>query len=419
MKKDNDILMIMPTAFRFGWMGATRRIFQIANTFKESSYNVALLAGAFSNPEIQKEIDDAFPGPVFRTTRSGPYPGLFNRSESTRRLLRLMWRIGGLDLYWRKLSFGWAIGQDLDEIKRALSLRSFSPRLIWGITTGYLDGPLLAHLLSNRYDVPCALEIHDPPEGAGIGVDINAITMQYRMLTEGADKIFVTTNSYGNSLRKQFGVPARKIGVLHLSFDGEISNNFKSIHGRKIKFIYAGDLGAGRSLAGFIRALASSVQHHPKILVNIQVDLIGSGAGFDEAVSLAESLGVISVFKVHGKKDSGYCDKLLKKSSVIIVTQTAETSKMQIPGKIFTSLKYLKPILGLMPSCEASDVLLKSGLGIIHEEHDIVSISQAIIDICLNEDFFNRSIQPDRLYIESFSSKKLGVKMKKELEGII
>lgn len=85
-----------------------------------------------------------------------------------------------------------------------------------------------------------------------------------------------------------------------------------------------------------------------------------------------------------------------------------------IPGKLFEYLSLGKPILVLDDGSEASDIALKSGLGIVVSPDCELEISKMIRRF-INQPELLRSFKPDKDYINSFHIKNRVM----ELAGII
>jgi glycosyltransferase involved in cell wall biosynthesis len=184
------------------------------------------------------------------------------------------------------------------------------------------------------------------------------------------------------------------------------------------KFLYAGLLGSGRSLRGFVEGVHLAVLADPNLRKLLHVDLVGDGDGFDDVASMVKELKIENLFQFHGMRDKEYCDKYCEQANILIVMQTIETSKMQIPGKIFTYLKYSKPIIGLMPDCEAAQILQKSGLGLVHLDSDTNGIANTLKDLCSNDGSSLADFSPNIDFIKTFSTVALREKVKAIIDDV-
>ena len=126
-------------------------------------FKVALLAGRTTNPKIQNEIDEAFPGVVIRTHHTGDYPLILDTSPITRRAWRTGWKLRGESYYWSKLHWGWADKIDIHWLKKVLYQHDIRTALIWGVCVVYLEGAVLAQRMTRLFGVPWVFELQDPP----------------------------------------------------------------------------------------------------------------------------------------------------------------------------------------------------------------------------------------------------------------
>jgi glycosyltransferase involved in cell wall biosynthesis len=241
---------------------------------------------------------------------------------------------------------------------------------------------------------------------------------QYESLIVDADKIIVTTNSYAKKLSELFPLNKKKVKAVHLTYDGNVDEAYTFNVDAATKFIYAGLLGSGRSLRGFVEGVHLAVLADPNLRELLHVDLIGDGDGFDGIASMVKDLNIENLFQFHGMRDKDYCDKYCAQADVLIVMQSMETSKMQIPGKIFNYLKYLKPVMGLMPDCEAAEILEKSGLGVVHLDSDTNGIAKTLRDLCCKDGSPLANFSPNVDFIKEFSTVALYEKLKTILDDV-
>ncbi len=107
-------------------------------------------------------------------------------------------------------------------------------------------------------------------------------------------------------------------------------------------------------------------------------------------------------------------------ASALVVLQTVETSRFQIPGKIFGYMRVGKPILAIMPpECEAATILLRSGLGLVHHPEDIDGIANTFMNLWTDWRAGRPSVQMDRDYVKQFSVRRLPRELCQVLEDLL
>ncbi len=409
----NTVLMVMPDAFHSGWMGATKRIFQIALALGKSGNHVILLAGRETGAIVQADADKKFPGKVFRTNHSGAYPSLFEGRNRLKRLWRGLWKLRGSDFYLSMLSMGWASKLNVPMLQEEFARQQIQIDLVWGISAGYLDGAAAAYKLSQYLDVPFVLELHDPPYGAGLGIDRPAVRKDFLNLIQKAKAVISTSASYETLLMKSFGLSPEKSNVIHLTYENLRRGRVSSCS--PISVIYAGSLTGGRSLAPLIHALGQ-LKSDFKSKLPIQLVLIGTGAGFCEAIDLGTKLGISENIDYLGYLSGPELSEWLEGASVHVIIQTREASSYQIPGKVFDCIADGKPILGIMsPECEAAEILRNSGLGIVHSESDIAGLQHSLLTFYERTKYESENMTPNLDYISQFGVENLPIKLSKLL----
>jgi len=411
------VLVVASDAFHLGWMGATRRLFHIAEAFQKLGFSVVLLAGRMTNPSVQRDIDAEFPGVVLRTRHTGDYPRLFDTSRTLRRVWRAGWKTRGSEVYWSKLHWGWAERLNLDKLKDQLAREGIKPTLVWGISAGYLDGAVAAERIARAYGVPWVMELHDPPRRAGLGEDSEIIKQRFAELLTAAAKVVVTARTYGLELADRYSLPEEKWATVHLTYEG------KTVVGELVRknvfyVVYVGSLDGGRSLSALVEALQGALRFQPEMRSSFRFELAGAGPGFEEVARLSVKYGLEELIHIRGLIPRNEGDRLVAAAAVVVVQEN--TSPLQVPGKVFESIKAGKPVLGLMPeNCEAAEILRQSGLGFIHHTRDVEGIRSMLIRLWQAWQRGEQIVSPNWAYIEQFSTERLPEKLANVLSGIV
>ncbi len=409
-----SLLMVAPDAFHLGWMGATRRLFHLAEAFRALGYETVLLAGRATVPALQKEIDSEFPGRVLRSRHSGDYPWIFDHFKNSRRIWRITWKARGQEIYGSKLSWGWADKLREGWLLKCLARFGVTPSLVWGVSAGYLAGAMTARRISRLLEIPWVLELHDPPRGVGFGPDKNRVRNGFEELLAEANSIVVTANSYKAKLVKDFDVSPSRIDTVHLSYEGGVSDNIPVENGH-FTIAYLGSLDGGRSLRPLLEALKRAARTERSFVRTGRLVLAGKGLGFDDAKKFIADDMVELKIEMLGQISADQASVVLRESSVSVIIQP-EQSANQVPGKLFENLKNGRPILGIMPAqCEAAAILRHSGLGFIHENDDVNGICNSVLSMWrMWRDGQSLSV-PNPDFIKQFSLDRLPAKLKPSL----
>lgn len=420
--KQNSILMVMPSAFHLGWMGSTRRVLSVAGAFRALGFNVSLLAGKMTSIQEQATIDREFPGEVIRTDHTGAYPRVLDMAANPRRVCRAFWKARSAEHYASQLSYGWASVLDVDSVVSTLEQRGFRPSLIWGICAGRLEGATAADRLAERFQVPWVFELHDPPIGCGITPERDAIRVEFARLLQVSDRQVVLSESYRKLLIDTFALEPTKVNTIHITCENGILKSGAGNSEGCWRLVYAGSLDGGRSIVPVIKALKIACALAPAEMKNTtQFDLIGCGAGFAEAQRISNYLGLGKNVKLQGfLKGSDVFEYIERASALVVVVSNKAT--YQVPGKLFESMEAGKPIIALMPDCEANDILRQSGLGFIHtceDDVDIDNIADTLVKLWTDWRMGRSSVEMDKDYVAQFSVQYLPHKLRIVLDELI
>ena len=156
-----------------------------------------------------------------------------------------------------------------------------------------------------------------------------------------------------------------------------------------------------------------------KIRSSFRLELAGSGPGFDEVVQLSSEKKLDSNIMLKGVISGHKVSDLLERATAIIIVQENK-SALQVLGKVFESLKAGKPIVGIMSKdCEAAEILRRSGLGFIHESHDIEGLRDTLIRLWEAWRENQPLVKPNQAVIQGFSLQRLPEKLTHVLQGVV
>jgi glycosyltransferase involved in cell wall biosynthesis len=414
-QKVRTVLFVMPDAFHLGWMGATCRLFHFAEAFRKIGFDVVLLAGKRTNRKVQASIDQQFPGLVLRTLHTGAYPRIVDVGRVPRRAWRALWKMHGAEYYAARLSFGWSDFLDISKVIRELEHYKVVPDLIFGISGGYLEGGAAADRLARVFNVPWILELRDPPRWCGLGPERATVREKFLLLLKGSARQIVTSDSYRRYLIESFDLRPESVWTIYRCVDDKIQINCRE--GGTWRILYAGSLDGGRSLAPLIYGYRRALEQESDLKTSSCIEVAGTGPGIREAKELSKRLGI--ELHVYGNVPKEHADELAGLASLLVLVQSEEACRFQIPGKLFDYMAYGKPILAIMPECEAADIARRSGLGFIHPSEDIDGIADTLIKLWSDWRAGVPSVQMNCEYISQFSVKLLPERLRQVLEGLL
>lgn len=399
-RTEMKLLIVYPYTFGTGWGGATPRIMQVARGLSARDWNVDLLRCKQGNEAELKPVVEAFPGRVFTTAFNGPYPALFNHKG-----LRQFFRV------WLLLSGDSAEGDPTRFlVKRLLrfaqSKASFPrPDLIWGITVGFLAGPVAAQRLGEYFQCPYIVEFQDPvPHPGRPPLDPERRALLESCLTRCAMAV-TTTAGITSKVEAEFPATRGKVKTFYLSYE-ETPQQPAPAPADCLRLLHAGVLygGAGRNANMLVKAIAEATRQQPDLRGKLLLSLLGGGGGAEEAFQLAKQLGVDWAVEVRPQLPQAECYLEMDRAHVLVAIKFDDPQyDMQIPGKIFQYLACGKPILGLMRETEAASILRESGLGLIRANADIPGIAAALLELWAQRGALSDRFKPNWEFIKSFS----------------
>jgi hypothetical protein len=398
------IVICLPNAFKFGWLGSTNRLFSIARAFQSLGFEIILIAQDYEDIEIQKTIESDFPGIIFRC---GNYPFYLGKYNFFRKIVRVFWRLVGLEYTLYQLSLGWSDRFDVKSFYKKNSLSAYDVKLIWGMSGGMLGGANLANKFSNSLQVPWVMELHDPPIGADIKFEFSNIKLEFTRLLNDANLIVPTSDTYYKLLTEKYSINKEKFFPMRLTYKKhDINTATESKIDNFWRLGYAGSLNGGRTLSCFVEGLAAAIKLEPDIKLRLKITLAGTGEGFDEVFALAKQHQLEDLFEYKGLISSSQANSLMNDCHGMLIVQPT-VSNLEIPGKVFQMLSFMKPIIALMdPDSETAAILFKSKVGFVAEITDVEELKFIILKL-FKQHVNQVSIKPDIEFIESFSETRL------------
>lgn len=413
-----SVIICLPNAFSYGWLGSTNRLFNICNALIKLGFDVHVFSQGYEEKELQEAIENEFPGTVHR------YESWLTKSKFkffhsfSNKVQKVLWRLRGKNIYFSKLSYGWSDKVNIKSLIGVSKLSTDEVSLVWGICGGKLDGINLANRVAQELNVPWVIELHDPPIGADIKIKVLEVEEKYRFLLNSADVIIPTTKTYADLIIDKYYISQSKVNTIFLTY-----NKSKIAHGKSRdinscwSFCYAGTLKGKRTLLPFIEAISEIINDNPEIREIVKIKLAGAGDGFDDVLRLADKKNIMDNIDFLGLLSADEATELQNSCDILLLVQPNE-NRLEIPGKIFHILASEKQVLGLMDKeIETAEILIKSGVGNVVAMNDISSIKESILSLWKNKDH-GALCNPNVDYITSFSEERLPDHIEKVLEKV-
>jgi hypothetical protein len=349
---------------------------------------------------------------------NGPYPALFNHKG-----LRTAFQC------WRRLT-GTTAEDDSAEVlaNRLLRLAQRDsaipkPDLIWGITVGFLAGPVAAQRLGEYFGCPCVVEFQDPVPHPGRAPLIPERQVLLESCLARCALVITTTEGITKKVQKDFPAVRGKVRTFHLSYDEDVPvRPTARPTDAPLVLVHAGVLygGDGRNATSLVKAIARAAKLDAAVQGRIQLRLIGASAGGQEATDLARDLGVPWAVETLPQIPAPACLLEMDRADVLVVIKFDDAEyDLQVPGKVFQCLGRGKPVLGLMRETEAAAILRQSGLGTILPNADVDGIAKALLDYWRHRHTLADRFRPRWDYIRQFSLSSFAGSLHVELSKIV
>lgn len=414
-----SLLMVFETAFRSGWVGSTSRLLQIVSGLKERGWNTTLLTGQRISKDDGWAQEEAFAGKVVRTPFSGAYPSSVS-NRWLRRLWREWWSMTGRARYHSNPEYGWG-GRVVDWCVRSGEVTR--PDVVFAISTGSIGSLVAGRNLAGHFDCPLLVEFRDPCPRVSGPPPSPAQKHSLESCLESSVAIVTTTKALADHLTNAYAFCEGKVFPVYSCFDDSVKPTGGDPKKRdQIVLLHAGTLygETSHNMRSIVRGLAKAFENEPSMRGQVRLRLLGGDKGMQEAVRVARECGIPEMVESLPQAPLGEAVREMDAADVLILIISADLKfDMQIPGKLFQYLGRGKPILGIMPHTEAADILVRSGLGVMVENDDVDSLTQAVVNLWRQRNHLHEVCKPDWEYIAHFSQTRMVEHINQLLENLL
>jgi glycosyltransferase involved in cell wall biosynthesis len=183
-----------------------------------------------------------------------------------------------------------------------------------------------------------------------------------------------------------------------------------------LSLIHTGTIYDG--IAGeFFGALQRLVAADPETARSMQVHLVGEiSYKYSDVVDRLSSAGIV---RVHGLQPYETTLRMVQRSDVpVILMGGSNYVASHLPSKLFEYLYVGKPIFAIAPEGEVTDILRRSGLGIVVQPHSVDSVVTALRNIVADHAAGGLGRAPNKAYIRTFERVALAEKLAGALDAV-
>lgn len=413
------LLMVHLQAFKYGWMGSTGRLFDLAEGLAERDWMTTLLTAREGGARDSDPggPEGQFPGRLVRGAFApGPWPKWLDRRGL---------RSAGLKLaeclpYDNKEAWLNSIASG----REGRELRSEAYAAVWAVTLYNTWNAEVGRRLSREFSCPLVIEFQDPVPAPHATLSRREQATLVLCLGDAA-LVVTTSEAYASHLEERYEVARGKTMTVYLSHSSAKRCSGAKLAGRaagqRLEILHTGFLygRGGRNVLGVLEGISWAYGANEAARGRISLRLMGGGPGFEEARRCADSLGIGEALTCvpPGSREEA-ADAEERADMLLVVKFPDPAFDMQIPGKLFKYLGYGKPILGIMEECEAAEILRKSGLGVVASSSDSQRIGRILLQALSRTDSAFEGFRPVPHYIERFSRSTMAASLDEKLRAL-
>lgn len=231
-----------------------------------------------------------------------------------------------------------------------------------------------------------------------------------KWLYQSADKITISSEEFRDYLVKVCEVNHRKIIYIPNHAESiylEFNNSF--IVGKKLKYLFAGNIGKAQNLKSIVLALTKLDKNY---LNKMEINILGDGSYLNEFKKLVYLNKLDNIFIFHGRRGINEIRRFYEEANYFIITlEGGSFISKTIPAKLQGYMGAGKPILGCIDG-GAMKIIRESDCGLCCNSNDIEEFSKIFIRSIDNADEYKQKGCNGREYfIKNF-------KIDKYVEGL-
>lgn len=208
-----------------------------------------------------------------------------------------------------------------------------------------------------------------------------------------------------------------KIHIIPNGFEGSIEQR-AVVRGEHCNVLYTGTLSDYR-FDTFLKALKQLRDRHPECARKLRFHFIGEAT--EVLAQEAVALGLTETVMTSGPTSQDLLAQLFQQAHAFLLLERPESMRgheLLAGAKLFGYLKLGKPIIGVLPRCEARNVLERVGVSTVCDVDSVADISAMLRQI--TEAWSKGTLSnltPDRSACEAYSADRQTAALIRVLEG--
>lgn len=290
---------------------------------------------------------------------------------------------------------------------------------------------LVGYFLKTKYGIPWICDYRDLWTG-----DVLREWVPYprkifekwleRKIVSNADAVISVSEKKVEFL-KQFhsSLPKNKFHYIPNGYDEDeyqYLRKYRRSASKKLKIVYTGRLFKNRNPYLIIEALYKIKKENPSLLNNVIFEFYG----YIESIQRNKITQLINKYSLQKYFKFIECipyeeskKKQIQADILLLIVDTGKTSEGVLPGKLFEYIAAQRPILGIMPKGDASNIIENGKLGWWVESHDLQGFCQTLKKIIQLHKNNQLNFSPNLAFIQKFDRVKLTEKLAQILDTLI
>ena len=241
-----------------------------------------------------------------------------------------------------------------------------------------------------------------------------------KMVVRYADVVINLTEGYTRAYATLAGAPdSTKFVTIPDAFDPEdfphLGEPYQPTANPAFTISYIGSFAKGQTGDSFIQAMGELLQEGQIPIDRIKLVFVGNPGGISFGSSRFDHVVHKTGFVKHSEAISN-----MMASDVLLLVVTSQRGADNIPGKAFEYIASGKPILAVVPpGGYASDVITRTGTGVVADVDDIPAIKAATLELYRQWESDELTIDPDWEIINGYSRLEVVKRVATILDNLI
>jgi len=384
----NNFLLISPKFPPSNAIGSKRALNIVRHLPRYGWYPV-VLAAPVSQQECDKSVMKLLPEKTnvsyrFTSVFQKP-PGVKNRENNKTSLLKKMAAKGPyytpFDQYLSQVPAAIRAGKQL--------IRQYKPRLIL-VNADPWSGFIVGNRLSKWADIPWIADLRDPWSMHAFKMSLRPWIIRFlinhfeSVFFHNAAKVILNTRMCSIAYQEKYGATLDNEHFIYIrnAFDPECYDAPDDI-GEKNKFSlhYFGSFRNYQGPGHLFELFRQFIQKYN--LNQDEAELVLYGEQREEDLQHIQNMNISTYIRLHESvslRDTLYC---LRNASVLVLIE-GPYKRLQLPAKLYDYLAARRPILALSDNNELTEIIYKTGSGLVANYHDLADAMRQLEKLYLD-----------------------------------